>query len=427
MKKHYLFVILPVLSLLLVQVLSAKPANDITKYFPDIEGFEKAGRTQMWYPENLKDAIDGAADIYLDYGFVEMASLKYDKADGQSITIEIFQHENPDYGFGIYSQERNGTLIQNFIDVGAQGYYVTGLLNFFKGCYYVKISGKGLKDEEVLLTDVARLIAGMLPGKNSLPSIYDDFPVVYRRAYSERLVARNFLGYPFFEMAFTANYNVPGVTYFPYFIIRCSSQEECRETLQAYMNFIEKDQDIKQGRITVDDPYYGIVDLMWTGNLIKGTYAIDDSSIRTEVLTFDRKKFKVEKIKNEVACNKTATSSSVEDLTLTPQNVIDGDLSTRWSTEFTDPQWICIDLGKDYIINRIKLTWESAYGHTYNIEVSADSTDWIQVFATQDGDGGEDEIDFDPVKARYVRLNGLERGTPWGYSIYEFQVFKGKR
>lgn len=427
MKKHYLFIVIPVLCFLLVQVLSAKPAQDITSYFPDIEGFEKAGRIQLWYPENLKDAIDGAADIYLDYGFVEMASLKYDKADGQSITIEIFQHENPDYGFGIYSQERNGTLIQNFIDVGAQGYYITGILNFFKGCYYVKIRGNGLKDEEVLLTDVARRIAGMLPGKNSFPAIYDDFPVVYRRAYSERLIARNFLGYPFFKMAFTANYNVPGVTYFPFFIIRCSSQEECRETLQAYMNFIEKDQDIKQGRITVDDPYYGIVDLMWTGNLIKGTYAIDDSSIRTEVLTFDRKKFKVEKIKNEVACNKIATSSSVEDLTLTPQNAIDGDLSTRWSTEFSDPQWICIDLGKNYTINRIKLTWESAYGRTYNIEVSADSADWIQVFATQDSDGGEDEIDFDPVKARYVRLNGLERGTPWGYSIYEFQVFKGRR
>jgi len=426
MKKKSKLVVITVFCLLLAQVLSAKPAQDITKYFPDIEGFEKAGKIKLWYPENLNELIGGATDMYLDYGFRELALLKYEKPDGQSLIIEIYRHENPDYGFGIYTQERYGT-IQNFVDIGAQGYYIAGILNFFKDCYYVKMRGHKLEDEEALLTDVARRIAGMLPGNNSLPAVYKDFPVLYRSAYTERLVARNFLGYPFFKMAFTAIYNVPGISYFTYFIIRCPSEEDCQKTLRAYMRFMDKDQDVREGRITVDDPYYGIVDLMWTGNLIKGTYAINDSSVRTEVLTFDRKKFKVEKLKNEVAFNKSATSSSVEDLTLIPQNAVDGNLSTRWASEFSDPQWICIDLDRNYTINKIKLIWESAYGKSYKIEVSTNNTDWTEVYATQEGDGQEDEIGFDPVTARYVRLNGIQRGTSWGYSLYEFQVFKGKR
>ncbi len=426
MKKNILLFIVTVFCLLSEQVLSTKPVQDITKYFPDIEGFEKAGKIKLWYPENINEHIGGAAEIYLDYGFRELAVLTYEKPAGQSFTIEIYRHENPDYGFGIYAQERNGT-IRNFINVGAQGYYIAGILNFYRDCYYVKIRGYNLENEEALLVDVARHIDEMLPGENSLPPVYDDFPVSYRSAYTERLIARNFLGYPFFNMAFIAIYNVPGTGYFTYFVIRCSSEGDCRETLQEYMRFIEKDQDVQEGRITVDDPYYGIIDLMWKDNMIKGTFGLNDSSVRTEVLNFDRKKFKIEKIKNELANNKSATSSSVEDLTLGPRNAIDGDLSTRWSSEFSDPQWICIDLGREYTINRIKLIWESAYGRSYKIEVSKDNTKWTEVYDTQSGDGQEDEIIFEPAAARYVRLNGLQRGTPWGYSLYEFQVFKGKR
>jgi hypothetical protein len=426
MKKNILLFIVTVFCLLSEQVLTAKPVQDITKYFPDIEGFEKAGKIKLWYPENINEAIGGAAEIYLDYGFRELAVLTYEKQAGQSITIEIYRHENSDYGFGIYSQERNGT-IRNFIDVGAQGYYIAGILNFYKDCYYVKMRGYNLDDDENLLMNIARRVAEMLPGIYSLPPVYDDFPVLYRSAYTERLVARNFLGYPFFKNVFTANYNVPGTSYFTYFVIRCSPEEDCRATLQEYMRFIEKDQDVHEGRITVNDPNYGIIDLMWKDNMIKGTFGLNDSSVRTEVLNFDRKKFKIEKIRNELACNKSATSSSVEDLTLGPRNAIDGDLSTRWSSEFSDPQWICIDLGRDYTVNKVKLIWESAYGRSYSIEVSKDNTKWTQVYATQEGDGQEDEIDIEPVAARYVRLNGLQRGTPWGYSLYEFRVFKGKR
>jgi len=120
------------------------------------------------------------------------------------------------------------------------------------------------------------------------------------------------------------------------------------------------------------------------------------------------------------------TSSSVSDARghFPPQHAVDGDASTRWSSEFSDPQWIAVDLGSVTRIRRLVILWEAAYGKAYSIQVSSDSKTWKDVFHTESADGGTDEIDFSPVDARWVRMNGTRRGSEWGYSIWEFKVFK---
>ena len=102
---------------------------------------------------------------------------------------------------------------------------------------------------------------------------------------------------------------------------------------------------------------------------------------------------------------------------------MDGDRTTRWSSEFSDPQWIAIDLGEPVEIARVELLWEAAYGKAYTIEVSSDGEAWAEVFRTEKGDGGRDEIRFPATRARWVRLRGSKRGTPFGYSLWEFRVF----
>jgi len=118
--------------------------------------------------------------------------------------------------------------------------------------------------------------------------------------------------------------------------------------------------------------------------------------------------------------NVTASSSESQDLC--PGKVIDGDPGTRWSSEFSDPQWIQIDLGKKTIVAGVVLRWETAYGKSYRIEVSEDEKSWKQVYSADDSDGGEDEIYFQPVSVRYVRMYGTERATPYGYSLFEIEI-----
>jgi len=122
-----------------------------------------------------------------------------------------------------------------------------------------------------------------------------------------------------------------------------------------------------------------------------------------------------------------ATASSVEiqdsGKELLARYAIDGSMSTRWSSEFSDPQWLCLDLGSKKEINNITLHWETAYATVYEIQVSNDGQNWETVYTENFGTGGVDSITLNhPQTARFIRIYLIERGTEWGYSLWEVEV-----
>jgi beta-glucosidase len=123
-----------------------------------------------------------------------------------------------------------------------------------------------------------------------------------------------------------------------------------------------------------------------------------------------------------IALNRPVTCSSIEGLDFACANAVDGNLATRWSSQFSDPQEITVDLGAQKSIRRVILRWERAYGKSYRIEVSDDAIHWTEVFSTTLGDGQVDNLAVS-VSGRYVRLHGTQRGTVWGHSLYELQVY----
>ena len=122
---------------------------------------------------------------------------------------------------------------------------------------------------------------------------------------------------------------------------------------------------------------------------------------------------------------KTATASSVESSSYPASAAFDGNLtSTRWSSkEGADPQWLRVDLGATANVSEVKLTWEAAYGKAYTIQTSPDGSTWTAIYSTTTGNGGADDLTGLSGTGRYLRLNGTARGTSYGYSLYEMQVF----
>ena len=123
------------------------------------------------------------------------------------------------------------------------------------------------------------------------------------------------------------------------------------------------------------------------------------------------------------ASGRTASASSVENSVHSAANAIDGNAATRWSSAFSDPQWLAIDLGEVTDIDRVVLQWEAAYAAAYRIDVSDDGVGWRTVFQTTSGNGGTDDILGLAARGRFVRMFGTVRGTVWGYSLWEFHVF----
>jgi hypothetical protein len=123
-----------------------------------------------------------------------------------------------------------------------------------------------------------------------------------------------------------------------------------------------------------------------------------------------------------LAQGKAATASSQESAAFPAANAVDGNAGTRWSSAFSDPQWLQVDLGGTHSICGVTLNWEAAYGKAFQIQVSADASTWTTVYSTTTGTGGVQAI---PVtgSGRYVRMNGTARATQWGYSLWELQVY----
>ncbi|APU39168.1 MULTISPECIES: galactose-binding domain-containing protein [unclassified Streptomyces] len=106
-----------------------------------------------------------------------------------------------------------------------------------------------------------------------------------------------------------------------------------------------------------------------------------------------------------------------------PSRAVDGNTGTRWASDWSDDQWIQIDLGAANLVKRVTLDWERAHGQAYRVELSNDGSTWQSAWSTTTGDGGLDTALFTGTTARYVRVHGVQRGTKWGYSLYEVGVY----
>ncbi|NQT27503.1 glycoside hydrolase family 9 protein [candidate division KSB1 bacterium] len=124
-----------------------------------------------------------------------------------------------------------------------------------------------------------------------------------------------------------------------------------------------------------------------------------------------------------IALNRPVYVSSIESSDIDSSHAVDGDMSTRWASDRSDPQWIYVDLGAIYPIYQVILHWEAAYGSEYEIQVSDDAVDWTTLYTETEGNGGTDEVSGLSGNGRYVRMYGTARGTNWGYSLWEFEVY----
>ncbi len=112
-------------------------------------------------------------------------------------------------------------------------------------------------------------------------------------------------------------------------------------------------------------------------------------------------------------------------------NVTDGDPDTRWSSAYTDDQWIRVDLGSVQSFDQVDLVWEQAYAKTYLVQVSTDNSTWTDAVSVDNSavplpfgnaNASLQVEDFTAQTARYVRLSCGLRNTSWGNSLWSLGV-----
>jgi hypothetical protein len=111
-------------------------------------------------------------------------------------------------------------------------------------------------------------------------------------------------------------------------------------------------------------------------------------------------------------------------------HTVDGDLNTRWSAYDSNyPQWVQVDLGQTYSVNKTEIDPYNDRAYQYKIETSTDDINYtLAVDQTNNTTGGSLLTDtFTDVDARYVRLTvtGVHNCSGCWAGINEFRVFEG--
>jgi hypothetical protein len=127
---------------------------------------------------------------------------------------------------------------------------------------------------------------------------------------------------------------------------------------------------------------------------------------------------------SNLALNKPAKVSSIEAAGFEAAKAVDGNTSTRWASvePATSAQWIYVDLGTTTAISQVILRWEAAYAKSYTIQTSNNASTWTTIYTTTTGDGATDDLTVSG-SGRYVRVYMTKRGTAYGYSLWEFEIY----
>jgi hypothetical protein len=270
-----------VLTVVLVCALTAVPAKagEDAALLPDLEGFTKQGEARSFDPDSLYEYVNGDSFTYMGFRFEELTVQEYAAEDDRTVTADLFRHRDTNSGFGIYSYERPSA--PELLEIGGEGYYEEGALNFFKGPYYVKLSGSGLgKRDQAVLTELAGAIARKIEGQGGLPLAASCFPRDGLDADSVRYVATDFLGHAFLHSAFTARYEREAGE-FRAFIIEPADAADVKRMLADYVAFLEE-KEIEytswEGVYRFRDPYHasaGLLHLKAAGHYLIGVFSDD--------------------------------------------------------------------------------------------------------------------------------------------------------
>lgn len=241
--------------------------------FPEIKGWDLKIEKETYTPANLFELIDGAADLYIQYGFQRLYIATYHKNQDMEIRVELYHHNLPENAYGIYTSERMPDY--NFIPVGVQGYTGEGILNFLTGEYYVKIMSAGrINAGEGDMKHIAEKIADNLKQNNSWPSEMSFFPEEGKIFMSDGYVAKNFLGYGFLQAAFTAKYTTGGGL--TLFIIH-GKDKEAEVMLNTYLGMMKEEKVRRQdGIYIVNDFFNGNVYMSLKSDYIAGAFNVRD-------------------------------------------------------------------------------------------------------------------------------------------------------
>ncbi len=221
-----------------------RPASpELAALVPKAAGWSPVEAPRSYFPDNLFEYIDGAAESYLGYDFRELVVVDLEKKGTQATTtVEIYDMGLPVNAFGIFAAERYPENTP--VTLGELGYIEGESLNFLAGRFYVKMLAFGLGDGTAsALGEIGAKVAGAIKTGGGFPALVRAFPKDKLVARSEKYIKRNFMGYEFLHDGYVATYKSGGRELEAFFI-DAGSDKDAEAMLAKLVDALEADRQL---------------------------------------------------------------------------------------------------------------------------------------------------------------------------------------
>ncbi len=242
--------------------ISSRELADLVKSGDQFGNFKKAAEPEHYFPDTLFDYINGGAELFLAYGFVELMVTQFieDGNPAHRATLEIYNMGTIENAFGVSKAEQGGDRYK--LPGGAEGRLGHGMLQFYKGTFYVNIFlPPTSKAYPAVAEHIGTTIEERIKGSFSRPDFFVLMPMEHRVAGSENYTNKDFLGQPFFNRIASAQYAQDNETYTVFLSV--TSDKEAAQSLKNYKEYLIQEQaylgELPGGMrgFTGRDPYYG--------------------------------------------------------------------------------------------------------------------------------------------------------------------------
>jgi hypothetical protein len=235
----------------------SSPIHDLQKFIPssgEVGEWERDDSPQEYRSDGLYEYINGGAEIYHDYGFKQVVVQDFKNKSGKAISIEIFEMEDTESAFGMYTfktstEDRRLALGS---DARISDYY----LNFWKGNLLVTITGFD-EDEETIkgLQELARAVDAKIKIVGERPRLVSVLPEQGLYPASIKYFQGNlglYNSYPFFTKdVFHLKEGIKGDYKGGYtvFIIHSRGTEDAQKKFDDVMRHFEQSPKYMDGKL----------------------------------------------------------------------------------------------------------------------------------------------------------------------------------
>jgi hypothetical protein len=136
-------------------------------------GWKWDGKETKYNSKTLFSYIDGAAELYLAYGFQNLTVHRFDKSNQPPLIVELYEMASPEEAYGVFSFEHQDEAA----GIGQGSEFGGGLLRFWKGKYFVSVyaEGEGAEVESGILR-MGRAAADSIPATGAEPKLVGFIP-----------------------------------------------------------------------------------------------------------------------------------------------------------------------------------------------------------------------------------------------------------